>query len=55
MRAPVAGGIPLQVSGGIRSIDAARAALEAGATRVIVGTAVWENDERARTFRAIDW
>jgi phosphoribosylformimino-5-aminoimidazole carboxamide ribotide isomerase len=42
--AAVADGVPLQVSGGIRSIDAARAALDAGASRVIVGTAVWEND-----------
>ena len=48
--ADVAGGIPLQVSGGIRSIGAARAALEAGATRVIVGTAVWENDEALELF-----
>lgn len=34
-------GIPLQISGGIRSIPAAQRALSAGATRVIVGTAVW--------------
>lgn len=33
--------IPVQVSGGIRSIDIARAALDAGASRVIVGTALW--------------
>ena len=37
----VAGGIPVQVSGGIRSLDGARAALDAGASRVIVGTALW--------------
>ena len=37
----LAGAIPLQVSGGIRSIHSAAAALEAGASRVIVGTAVW--------------
>jgi phosphoribosylformimino-5-aminoimidazole carboxamide ribotide isomerase len=48
--AAVAGGIPLQVSGGIRSIDAARAALDAGAARVIVGTAVWEDDEALALF-----
>jgi len=52
--AAVADGIPLQVSGGIRSIQAARAALDAGASRVIVGTAAWESDEAltrfARTF-----
>jgi phosphoribosylformimino-5-aminoimidazole carboxamide ribotide isomerase len=46
----VAGGIPLQVSGGIRSIDAARAALDAGAMRVIVGTAVWEDDDALALF-----
>ena len=47
-------GVPLQVSGGIRSVEAARAALEAGATRVIVGTAVWDDEHAlelfARTF-----
>jgi phosphoribosylformimino-5-aminoimidazole carboxamide ribotide isomerase len=52
--AAVADGIPLQVSGGIRSIEAVRAALDAGASRVIVGTAAWESDEAltlfARTF-----
>jgi phosphoribosylformimino-5-aminoimidazole carboxamide ribotide isomerase len=37
----VAGGIKLQVSGGLRSIDAAYATLDAGASRVIVGTALW--------------
>ena len=50
----VSDGIPLQVSGGIRSLDAVRAALDAGATRVIVGTAVWEDYDAlalfARTF-----
>jgi phosphoribosylformimino-5-aminoimidazole carboxamide ribotide isomerase len=50
----VSDGIPLQVSGGIRSLDAVRAALDAGATRVIVGTAVWEDNDAlaifARTF-----
>lgn len=46
--------IPLQVSGGIRSIESARRALEAGASRVIVGTAVWAEpaalDEFARAL-----
>ncbi len=37
----LADSIPLQVSGGIRSIESARLALGAGASRVIVGTAVW--------------
>lgn len=33
--------VPLQASGGIRSIDDARALLDAGADRVVVGTAAW--------------
>jgi phosphoribosylformimino-5-aminoimidazole carboxamide ribotide isomerase len=37
----IAGGTALQVSGGIRSIEAAQAALDARASRVIVGTALW--------------
>jgi phosphoribosylformimino-5-aminoimidazole carboxamide ribotide isomerase len=48
--AAVAGDVPLQVSGGIRSIEAARAALDAGAARVIVGTAAWESDEALGRF-----
>jgi phosphoribosylformimino-5-aminoimidazole carboxamide ribotide isomerase len=40
----VAGDIPLQVSGGIRSTAAAQAAIDAGASRIIVGTAAWEGD-----------
>jgi phosphoribosylformimino-5-aminoimidazole carboxamide ribotide isomerase len=32
---------PLQASGGIRSLDDARELLEAGADRVVVGTAAW--------------
>ncbi len=43
-------GIPLQVSGGIRSVEAARDALSAGAARVIVGTALWAQDEALSTF-----
>jgi phosphoribosylformimino-5-aminoimidazole carboxamide ribotide isomerase len=43
-------GIPLQVSGGIRSIEAARQALDAGATRVIVGTAIWSDHEALPLF-----
>ena len=34
-------GLPVQASGGIRSLEDARALLEAGADRVIVGTAAW--------------
>lgn len=33
--------VPVQVSGGIRTLEQARAALDAGAARIIVGTAVW--------------
>jgi phosphoribosylformimino-5-aminoimidazole carboxamide ribotide isomerase len=46
----VADGVALQVSGGIRSVDAARDALQAGAARVIVGTAVWETDDALELF-----
>jgi phosphoribosylformimino-5-aminoimidazole carboxamide ribotide isomerase len=46
----VARGIPLQVSGGIRSIDAARDALDAGAARVIVGTAAWASFDELELF-----
>jgi phosphoribosylformimino-5-aminoimidazole carboxamide ribotide isomerase len=34
-------GVPVQASGGIRSTDDARALLDAGADRVVVGTAAW--------------
>ena len=34
-------GLPVQASGGIRNLDDARTLLEAGADRVIVGTAAW--------------
>jgi phosphoribosylformimino-5-aminoimidazole carboxamide ribotide isomerase len=43
-------GTPLQVSGGIRSIESARAALDAGATRVIVGTAIWNDPGALAAF-----
>jgi phosphoribosylformimino-5-aminoimidazole carboxamide ribotide isomerase len=43
-------GIPLQVSGGIRSIEAARTALDAGAARVIVGTAIWSEQSALASF-----
>src|SRR5712671_1466294 len=35
------GSVPVQASGGIRSLDDARALLAAGADRVVVGTAAW--------------
>ncbi|HVC87757.1 MAG TPA: 1-(5-phosphoribosyl)-5-[(5-phosphoribosylamino)methylideneamino] imidazole-4-carboxamide isomerase [Gaiellaceae bacterium] len=34
-------GLPVQASGGIRSLDDAQALLDAGADRVVVGTAAW--------------
>ena len=34
-------GLPVQASGGIRSLEDAQALLEAGADRVVVGTAAW--------------
>jgi phosphoribosylformimino-5-aminoimidazole carboxamide ribotide isomerase len=34
-------GVPVQASGGIRSVTDARALLDAGADRVVVGTAAW--------------
>jgi phosphoribosylformimino-5-aminoimidazole carboxamide ribotide isomerase len=39
-------GVPVQASGGIRSIDDARALLDAGADRVVVGTAAWPDPAR---------
>jgi phosphoribosylformimino-5-aminoimidazole carboxamide ribotide isomerase len=41
VRAIAALGIPVQASGGIRGLTDARALLEAGADRVVVGTAAW--------------
>jgi phosphoribosylformimino-5-aminoimidazole carboxamide ribotide isomerase len=40
--------VPLQASGGIRSLDDARALLDAGADRVVVGTAAWPDPARWR-------
>ncbi len=48
--AAVAEGVPLQVSGGLRSVDSARTALEFGASRVIVGTAAWEGQGALELF-----
>jgi phosphoribosylformimino-5-aminoimidazole carboxamide ribotide isomerase len=39
-------GVPVQASGGIRSLDDARALLDAGADRVVVGTAAWPDPAR---------
>src|SRR3954447_7519246 len=41
VRAIAALGVPVQASGGIRSLADARALLEAGADRVVIGTAAW--------------
>src|SRR5437588_3258960 len=41
VRAVAGIGVPVQASGGIRSVDDARALLDAGADRVVVGTAAW--------------
>ncbi len=46
----VAGATPLQVSGGVRSVAVARAALAAGARRVVVGTALWEDDQALAAY-----
>ena len=43
--AQLAGPIPLQVSGGIRSLETAQAVLSAGAERVILGTALWSEPD----------
>jgi len=48
----LAGATSLQVSGGIRSIPSAQRALDAGAARVIVGTAVWASDDALDEFVA---
>jgi phosphoribosylformimino-5-aminoimidazole carboxamide ribotide isomerase len=41
VRAIAATGVPVQASGGIRSVADAQALLDAGADRVVVGTAAW--------------
>ena len=46
----VSNGIALQVSGGIRSIDAALEALHAGAQRIIIGTALWAEPDALGRF-----
>jgi len=46
----LAQGIPVQVSGGIRSLDQAHCALVAGASRIIVGTSVWSTPTAMAQF-----
>ena len=48
--AAVAADVPIQASGGIRSIDDAQALLEAGAARVIVGTAAFSTEDALAHF-----
>jgi phosphoribosylformimino-5-aminoimidazole carboxamide ribotide isomerase len=43
-------GTPLQVSGGIRTVTTAQEVLAAGAARVIVGTALWSDDDALTDF-----
>ncbi len=42
--------VPVQVSGGLRSIDAAREAIDVGAVRVIVGSAAWATPDALGRF-----
>ncbi len=48
--ARTAGAIPLQVSGGIRTLDVAHSVLAAGAQRVILGTALWADADALTTY-----
>ena len=45
-------GVPVQVGGGIRSLDSARAYLDAGASQVIAGTRVLEDPDFLRALAA---
>jgi phosphoribosylformimino-5-aminoimidazole carboxamide ribotide isomerase len=45
-----AGGVPVQASGGIRSVEDARRLLAAGTARVVVGTAAFAPDGALRRF-----
>ena len=43
-------GVPVQASGGVRSVADARALVEAGASRVIVGTAAFADEDALGSF-----
>lgn len=45
-----AGDVALQISGGIRSLESAHAVLDAGASRIIVGTSLWRDDTSLARF-----
>ncbi len=47
-----AGVVPVQFSGGIRSLDDARAVLGTGVSRVIMGTAAWESRDALATLQS---
>ncbi len=42
--------VPVQVGGGVRSVDAGEALFDLGVTRVVIGTAALENPELVRTL-----
>lgn len=48
-----ASSVPIQASGGLRSVESAREVLDRGATRVIVGTAAWEDGALPRFIEAL--
>ncbi|MFT7600177.1 MAG: phosphoribosylformimino-5-aminoimidazole carboxamide ribotide isomerase [Acidimicrobiales bacterium] len=45
--------VPVQVGGGVRTIEAAEALFDAGVTRVVIGTAALENPELVRALAAV--
>lgn len=45
--------VPLQVGGGVRTIDAANRLYDAGVTRVVIGTAAISDPELVRTVAAV--
>ncbi len=45
-------GVPVQVGGGVRTVEAAEALFEVGAARVVIGTAALENPELVSSLTA---